>query len=116
MVNDTTFHRFGCRNLEYIIIINGRQRIHIIEVTRLKHTCRSATCFLIAALPDHKAQITIVIVDQRYVAKTIAKAGSAVRIPEATIASVMMKTNVQDCTNIVNSSHTQKKNHGLMSK
>lgn len=83
---------------------------------RLKHTCRSATCFLIATLLDHRAQITIVMVDQRYVAKTIAKAGSAVKIPEATIASVMINTNVQDCTNIVNNNHTQKKNHGLISK
>ena len=63
---------------------------------RLKKTCRSATCFLIATLLAHNAQITIVIVDQRYVAKTIANAGSTGNIPEATIASVIIKTNVHD--------------------
>ena len=81
----------------------------------MKQTCQRATCFFIAALPDHKAQITIVTVEPRYVANTIANDGSGVKIPETTIASVIINTNVHDWTNIVNNNHTQKKNHGLIS-
>lgn len=71
-------------------------RIHDKDVIRLKHTCQRATCFFIAAFHDHKAQITIVTVDQRYVAKTIASAGSGVRIHDTTIASVIINTKVHD--------------------
>jgi hypothetical protein len=38
----------------------------------------------------------MVTVDQRYVAKTIASAGSGVRIHDTTIASVIMNTKVHD--------------------
>lgn len=95
-VNDTTFQNRGCKFLEYTTIINGKQRTHTTEVMRLKQTCRSATCFLIATLLAHNAQRTMVIVDQRYVAKTIANAGSAGKIPEATIANIMININVHD--------------------
>ena len=80
----------------------------------MKQTCHSATCFFIATLLVHNAQRTIVTVDPRYVAKTIANADSAGKIPDATIASVMININVHDCTNTVNNNHTQKKNRGLI--
>ena len=81
----------------------------------MKQTCQTATCFFIATLFDHMAHNIIVIVDQRYVAKTIANDGSADKIPDATIASVIMNTRVHDWTKIVNNNPRPKKNQGLIS-
>ncbi len=80
----------------------------------MKQTCQIATCFFIATLLDHIAHNTIVIVDQRYVANTIANAGSGGSIPADTIASEIININVPDCTNKVNNSHIQKKNRELI--
>ena len=78
----------------------------------MKKTCRSATCFFAATLLDHNAHKTIVIVDQRYDAKAIAKADSGDKMPADTIASEIINIKVPDCTKIVNINQIQKKNRG----
>lgn len=78
----------------------------------MKQTCQSATCFLIATLLDHIAHNTIVIVDQRYVAKATANADSNGKIFAETIASEIMNIRVHDCTKIVNNNQIPKKNRG----
>lgn len=80
----------------------------------MKNTCQNATCFFIATLLAHIAHNTIVIVDQRYVAKAIAKADSGGKIPAETIAREIINIKVQDCTKRVNTNQIQKKNRGLI--
>jgi len=66
------------------------------DVTRLKHTCRSATCFFAATLFDHIAHNTIVIVDPKYVANAIENAAFGGKTHADTIARDIINIKLPD--------------------
>ena len=83
-------------------------------MTKLKNTCRSATCFLIATLFDHIAHNIIVTVDHKYEAKAIENADSGNNIHVDTIANEITNIKLPDCTNAVRTNQIQKNIHGLI--
>lgn len=110
--NHITVQRFGCIILSKNGTIKGKHNTHITDVTKLKETCQSATCFLVATLLDPMAHKIIVIVDPRYEANATANADSGDNTPAETIVSEIININVQDCTKAVNINQIQKKNRG----